>query len=77
VLRNCAALVAGAITFEDGYWIAPVEGAQFKAGETLFQQRVPLLLNAELDLAGALVTARRAPAVAAGSPGDTVRAARA
>jgi EAL domain-containing protein (putative c-di-GMP-specific phosphodiesterase class I) len=75
VLRNCATLVAAAITFEDGYWIAPADGAPFRAGDTAFQQRLPLLLNAELDLAGALVTARRAEA--AQSPGETGKVSRA
>lgn len=76
VLRNCTALVAANITYEDGYWIAPAEGAQIRAGDTVFQQRLPLLLNAELDLAGALVTAQRAGAVAAPAPGEAGKTSR-
>ena len=61
VLRDCAAPVAAEIAFEDGYWITPSAGAALKAGDTSFRQRLPLLLDAVFDLAGAGVTVAGAP----------------
>jgi len=60
ILRDCMAPVAAIVTFEDGYWITPTDGVIFRAGDTEFRQRLPMLLTSELDLAGSVVTAHRA-----------------
>jgi EAL domain-containing protein (putative c-di-GMP-specific phosphodiesterase class I) len=51
-LNDCAAQVAASISSEGGYWIAPAQGTSFKIGDTSFSQRMPLILDTEIELSG-------------------------
>ena len=56
VLADCLAPIAASLSFENGYWIAPLGGAALKAGETDFHNRLPLIRDSEWTLAGAPLT---------------------
>jgi EAL domain-containing protein (putative c-di-GMP-specific phosphodiesterase class I) len=70
VLADCHTPIAAAVTFENGYWIAPLGGAALKAGDTQFHNRLPLIADCDWTLAGAPLTTVpvEAPAAATGAP---------
>jgi hypothetical protein len=69
VLADCGAPIAASVTFESGYWIAPLDGASLTVGETEFHNRLPLIGDCEWTLAGSPLTTLPVEASAAPAAG--------
>jgi hypothetical protein len=80
VLTDCRTPIAAAVTYESGYWIAPLSGASLMVGETELNNRLPLVGDCEWNLAGSPLTTlpveERAAAPAAAPTTARISAAR-